>query len=455
MEPTRVASTPASPSTSQPSHGAGQVQRAKGNTQNQGPAHTANPGDFMALLAGLNESVDELNAPPDSTGDPLTPEALLPAPDPQVADAATLAAWQGVLVPRDAAVSVPGLVSRGGDGGGQGLAGLQAMRDVASLAGQGSEAGLSSSGVLPGKGERYAPGPGAEAALSDTAADLRGGAMPNAGSGYGRAFTRLHNAMSQRSETSEGFGLRGTVTAASADRSSGPLAAALAATAPMQIQSAAGATPAAVPDRAVAWGMAESAVDPGGLAPSSGAPAQDSGARGSAEGSGSRDLGYGAGGFAEPAGLGGAVEPFDSAVLSDAPQSPAEDQIAEQVAYWVNQETQNAELTVTRDGLPVEVSVSISGNEAHVTFRSDQEQTRELLDRSMAQLSELLRGEGLVLSGMSVGSSAGRSLAGGNGGEQKRQREEGRQAEVRVAASVGPSVANGGRASDRSIDVFV
>lgn len=49
----------------------------------------------------------------------------------------------------------------------------------------------------------------------------------------------------------------------------------------------------------------------------------------------------------------------------------AEDRVAEQVAYWVNQKTQNAELTLQRDGHPVEVSVSLSGNEAHVSFRGD------------------------------------------------------------------------------------
>lgn len=74
-----------------------------------------------------------------------------------------------------------------------------------------------------------------------------------------------------------------------------------------------------------------------------------------------------------------------AAGVADPSQIPMEDQIAEQVAYWVHQKTQNAELTIDRDGQPVEVSVSLTGNEAHVAFRSDQSQTRDMLDTSVAQ----------------------------------------------------------------------
>nr|WP_225581287.1 flagellar hook-length control protein FliK [Acidovorax sp. ACV02] len=133
----------------------------------------------------------------------------------------------------------------------------------------------------------------------------------------------------------------------------------------------------------------------------------------------------------------------------------AEEQVAEQVAYWVNQKTQNAELTLQRDGQPVEVSVSLSGNEAHVSFRSDQQQTRELLDQSMAQLSDLLRSEGLVLSGMSVGTSARDSAGRGEAGQQ-RPRDGARQAQVISAVPAGTaSLARSGGATDRAVDVFV
>ncbi|MGP1630174.1 MAG: flagellar hook-length control protein FliK, partial [Giesbergeria sp.] len=83
-----------------------------------------------------------------------------------------------------------------------------------------------------------------------------------------------------------------------------------------------------------------------------------------------------------------------------------EEAVAEQVTYWLSENLKNAELTVDHEGQPVEVRVSLVGNEAHVAFRSEQAQTRALLDARMDDLRELLRGEGLVLSGTSVDSGA-------------------------------------------------
>ena len=129
----------------------------------------------------------------------------------------------------------------------------------------------------------------------------------------------------------------------------------------------------------------------------------------------------------------------------------AEDALAEQVTYWVNQKVQSAEMTVSRDGQPVEVSVTLSGNEAQVAFRSDQEQTRQLLDASMAQLSEMLRGQGLVLSGASVGTSA---RDGRSSGEPSRGTPKAGQ--TTVVAAEGISVrANHIQTGRGAIDVFV
>ena len=130
----------------------------------------------------------------------------------------------------------------------------------------------------------------------------------------------------------------------------------------------------------------------------------------------------------------------------------AEDALAEQVAYWVNQKVQSAEMTVSRDGQPVEVSVTLSGNEAQVAFRSDQEQTRQLLDASMAQLSEMLRGQGLVLSGASVGTSA---RDGRSSGEPSQGRTP-KAGQTTVVAAEGISVrANHIQTGRGAIDVFV
>ncbi len=130
--------------------------------------------------------------------------------------------------------------------------------------------------------------------------------------------------------------------------------------------------------------------------------------------------------------------------------------VAEQVSYWIGRGAQNAELEV--EGLgegPVKVSIEMQGQEARVEFRADQAQTRQVLQDSMPHLRELLEREGLVLSGMSIGSSG----AGGGQG----QSSEGRQGQRHGHAvpSELPAVARTAAAnraaplSGRSVDLFV
>ena len=142
------------------------------------------------------------------------------------------------------------------------------------------------------------------------------------------------------------------------------------------------------------------------------------------------------------------------AAVAEPQQTAAEDALAEQVAFWVSENLQNAELTVTHDGKPVEVSVSMSGKEAHIVFGSDQSETRELLDASVAQLRDLLHAEGLTLSGVTVGESGARNANSDGGGDTPRGRQGGRQAQVLApVAETGatrPSVL-----TDRAVDVFV
>ncbi len=153
------------------------------------------------------------------------------------------------------------------------------------------------------------------------------------------------------------------------------------------------------------------------------------------------DASHSDGGAAVPGGSDGWVPPG------------AEDALAEQVTYWVNQKTQNAEMTLTRDGQPVEVSVSLSGNEAHVTFRSDQEQTRQMLDDGMAQLSDMLRGQGLILSGASVGTSA---RDGQSRGGEAQQGTDPRTGQARVIAADSTTERKpAGVDGRRALDVFV
>lgn len=145
------------------------------------------------------------------------------------------------------------------------------------------------------------------------------------------------------------------------------------------------------------------------------------------------------------------IGPSLEASLAQGPEKA----VAEQVAYWVNENIQNAELTVDHEGHPVEVSVSLTGNEAHVTFRSDQSETRDLLDASMAQLRELLRNEGLELSGVTVGSSGSQNDGSGDSGGRRRDGQSGgRQAQVEVP-TVATRSPRANVITDRAVDIFV
>ncbi|ABD68306.1 flagellar hook-length control protein [Rhodoferax ferrireducens T118] len=80
--------------------------------------------------------------------------------------------------------------------------------------------------------------------------------------------------------------------------------------------------------------------------------------------------------------------------------------VADTVSYWVTQGVQNAELKL--DGLggeSVEVKISLKGDQAHIGFRTDQPEIRQMLEGALAHLRDALKSEGLVLSGVSVGAS--------------------------------------------------
>jgi flagellar hook-length control protein FliK len=146
-----------------------------------------------------------------------------------------------------------------------------------------------------------------------------------------------------------------------------------------------------------------------------------------------------------------------SAVLADPAQAGAEDRLAQQISYWVHQTTQNAEMTVDQGGAAVQVSVSLTGNEARVHFMTDQAQARALLDANMAQLRELLQGQGLVLTGTSVGTTAqGQGQAGG--GQAQEPSTPGRPGRAQRVVVTAPAGAGGGLRAGvdlrRALDVF-
>lgn len=147
-----------------------------------------------------------------------------------------------------------------------------------------------------------------------------------------------------------------------------------------------------------------------------------------------------------------ATEPTFTMAEPAAVMSP-EAMVAEQVNYWIGQDVQNAELKF--DGMgnsPVEVSISLQGNEARVEFRTDHLEARQVLEGAVSHLKDLLGNEGLVLSGVSVGSSG----ADGSSSQERRPGQGGRQATVAVSQ---PQPVEAGarpaRVSGRSVDLFV
>ena len=123
---------------------------------------------------------------------------------------------------------------------------------------------------------------------------------------------------------------------------------------------------------------------------------------------------------------------FQAANNSDAPSvsidpstQSVETTVADTVSFWVKQGVQNAELKL--DGLngeSIAVSISLKGDEAHIGFRTDKPETRQMLEGAVAHLKDLLTSEGLVLSGVSVGTSG----QDGAGAQEQRSRQGASQA---------------------------
>ena len=130
-----------------------------------------------------------------------------------------------------------------------------------------------------------------------------------------------------------------------------------------------------------------------------------------------------------------------------------ESQVAETVSYWASQGIQSAELTL--DGLgdePVEVRISVEGDQAQIDFRSNQPEVRQALEAASAQLKALLSGEGLQLTGMSVGTSS-RGASQGEGGQPK---PSARQAKLALLEPVRASSARAANpAVGQALDLYV
>lgn len=400
----------------------------------------AAPGGFMALLAALGDgSAPEALVPQVAAEDPL-------ATEPASSDVAAQAVSQGGLLSWQWAVAMAG-------GAAQGVAGQGAL--AAQVADAAVGAGLSASSLatlIPTDGPLREGSLLLQTALQDAAVadDERG----MAGDVQGVVSAAGKRKMPGR--LGGGSAQAGDVTSAPGAQSLGVVGAKGQGAPTVQ-----GAVPQPLVAERRDMGGArdgsrplEFGVDgvPAALAPFVSEAAV--GGRVLARGAESGPAVSGAGGSTEvshesPMGLGGEA----GTAVADPAMVGAEDAVAEQVAYWVHQNIQNARMTVKHDGQPVEVSVSLTGNEAHVAFGSDEVQTRELLDGSVAQLRDMLRQEGLVLSGVTVGESGRRQ--GDEGASSGNPKNAPRQAQVVVPAV---DVQAAGRArvqGDRAVDIFV
>lgn len=137
----------------------------------------------------------------------------------------------------------------------------------------------------------------------------------------------------------------------------------------------------------------------------------------------------------------------------DAGLAAPEGAIAEKAHYWVMRGVQNAELRLDAfGGGQVEVSIAVQGSDAMVEFRSDQPEARRLLQDAMGQLRDLLKSEGMSLSGGFVGTSA-RQDPQPQGRRADRQPAIARMVLPQTAAS--SQLGAPPRQSGSSVDVFV
>ncbi len=144
------------------------------------------------------------------------------------------------------------------------------------------------------------------------------------------------------------------------------------------------------------------------------------------------------------------VQQAQDAMFEGQQEAPVED-----MRFWLQGKQQRAEVVMEKDGQPVRVQVAVRGNEAHVTFRADQTQTRELLDGNVAQLREMLEQQGLELAGVQVQAQT-QGDAASNGGAQRNAWQDGpvRHGVVEVPAEAAQTVAAPRVQQARGLDLY-
>jgi flagellar hook-length control protein FliK len=142
-----------------------------------------------------------------------------------------------------------------------------------------------------------------------------------------------------------------------------------------------------------------------------------------------------------------------SVAAAESAASSMESVVADTVSYWVTQGVKNAALKLDGFGEhPLEVNISMQGGEARIDFRTDQPEIRQILEGAMTQLKDLLKSEGVVLSGVSVGAS-GQNGAGSQDGRDRPGARQGTVVTTKASSADSPRVAS--LPAGRVLDLFV
>jgi flagellar hook-length control protein FliK len=141
------------------------------------------------------------------------------------------------------------------------------------------------------------------------------------------------------------------------------------------------------------------------------------------------------------------------------------------VKYWISPDVKNAQLQVGGLGeQPLDVRISMRGNEAQVAFLTSEAQTRDALQDASAQLQDMFQREGVLLGGVSVGGAPTQGFGAGAGAQQSQR--DGKRPPGGVAGlssnarsnaidntagavRIAPTQANGLAGKGRSLDLFV
>lgn len=148
---------------------------------------------------------------------------------------------------------------------------------------------------------------------------------------------------------------------------------------------------------------------------------------------------------------GGSVEIPDAPLVAD----PSE--ATEKASYWAAKGTQNLALTLEGQGEEsVSIKISLTGQETHVDIRTDHLALRQMIEGTVQVMKDQFSGEGLSLSGVSVGSgSQGQSMEQGRNGQSRMMPPEFGYKNTALNKDTAPLVHTAHPNAGRKLSIFV